>query len=300
MMKRILLKTLLLAFVASVLVSCKKDDEVVTVPLRDRGEEAVAAQIEIETFLSTHFYNYEEFQAPPENFDFKIKFDTIAGDNSEKIALSTQVVSKNVFDRRDSNVQYKLYYLIVNQGGGVKPQFPDVVFTRYETLVLESLEKTDEANNPVRFDLTQVINGFQDALVEFNTAENSVINADGTISYSNFGVGAVFIPSGLGYFQQALAGIPSYSQLILTFNSLSTIKFDHDSDGVPSVIEDVNEDGFEENDDTDGDGAPNYIDTDDDGDGRLTRDEIIININGTITYPDVDNDGIPDYLDGDS
>ncbi len=43
-----------------------------------------------------------------------------------------------------------------------------------------------------------------------------------------------------------------------------------------------------------------FLDPDDDGDGRPTRDEIIINEYGTITFPDTDGDGIPDHLDADS
>ena len=52
--------------------------------------------------------------------------------------------------------------------------------------------------------------------------------------------------------------------------------------------------------DTDEDGLPNYVDADDDGDGRPTADEIEIDEDGNITYPDSDNDGIVDYLDSDS
>ncbi len=300
-MKRILSTLLFLSLIASTIVSCKKDDNTADiVPPRDRGEEAIAAQIDIETFLATHFYNYEEFQNPPADFNFKIKFDTIAGDNADKIALTQQVDSKTVVDRFENTVNYKLYYLKVNQGGGVSPNFPDVIFARYEALTMNSLTVFDVADNPVRFDLTQTINGFQDGMIEFNAAASNDVNADGTISYNNFGIGAIFVPSGLGYFQQAGTDRPAYSQTIFAFNLMTTIVGDQDMDKVVSTLEDVNGNGREEDDDTDGDGVPNFIDADDDGDGRPTRDEIIVNSNGSITYPDVDNDGKPDYLDADS
>ena len=45
---------------------------------------------------------------------------------------------------------------------------------------------------------------------------------------------------------------------------------------------------------------PNYLDADDDGDGTPTIDEIVINADGSITFPDADGDGIPDYLDADT
>ncbi len=64
---------------------------------------------------------------------------------------------------------------------------------------------------------------------------------------------------------------------------------DDDGDGVKNVVEDVN--GDCSNDDTDGDGIPNWRDPDDDGDGVPTAVELI--------YDDTDGDGIPDYLDDD-
>ena len=84
---------------------------------------------------------------------------------------------------------------------------------------------------------------------------------------------------------------------------------DNDNDGVlnylddapnDNTIGDVNnaiEDGF----DTDGDGLPNFIDADDDGDNILTKDENPDpNDDGNYNdAQDTDNDGTPDYLDND-
>ncbi|MAO08182.1 MAG: hypothetical protein CL596_05670, partial [Alteromonas sp.] len=154
----------------------------------------------------------------------------------------------------------------------------------------------------VTFDLTGVVNGFQDALVEFNTATGFINNPDGTITFENYSVGAVFMPSGLGYYVNppATSAIPVYAQLIFTFQLYDKAQGDQDSDGIPSIVEDLNGNGIEEDDDTDEDGLPNYVDADDDGDGRPTADEIEIDEDGNITYPDSDNDGIVDYLDSDS
>ena len=51
--------------------------------------------------------------------------------------------------------------------------------------------------------------------------------------------------------------------------------------------------------DTDGDSKPNYLDTDDDGDKKLTKDEKADkNKDGKpLDAYDMDADGIPDYLD---
>ncbi len=65
---------------------------------------------------------------------------------------------------------------------------------------------------------------------------------------------------------------------------------DTDNDGINDHIEDTNQDGNADNDDADGDGIPNYKDTDDDNDGVLTS------VEGTT---DTDNDGTANYLDTD-
>lgn len=71
---------------------------------------------------------------------------------------------------------------------------------------------------------------------------------------------------------------------------------DTDNDGVLDIDEDINEDNNLDNDDTDGDGTPNYLDVDDDGDGVNTMDEDRDN-DGDPATDDSDGDGIPDYLD---
>ena len=71
---------------------------------------------------------------------------------------------------------------------------------------------------------------------------------------------------------------------------------DDDSDGVPNVFEDFNGDGDLTNDDNDGDGTPNYLDNDDDGDGVLTQFEAK-DVDGNPI--DTDGDGDVDYLDND-
>ena len=89
---------------------------------------------------------------------------------------------------------------------------------------------------------------------------------------------------------------------------LRTVLIEDDNDGIPAELEDLNGNGDLEDDDTDGDGLPNYIDADDDGDNVLTADEITLNDNGVFAIDDTLNtdadhptnsDTIPDYLDND-
>ncbi|HSI69295.1 MAG TPA: hypothetical protein VK941_03615 [Gillisia sp.] len=72
---------------------------------------------------------------------------------------------------------------------------------------------------------------------------------------------------------------------------------DHDGDGIPS-----SEEGMATLQDTDGDGIPDFLDIDDDGDNVPTSIERSLPIGDDPTadgYPDTDGDGIPNYLDPD-
>lgn len=83
--------------------------------------------------------------------------------------------------------------------------------------------------------------------------------------------------------------------------SLKTVLTEDDNDGIPAELEDINGNGNLEDDDTDNDGIPNYIDADDDGDNILTKDEAPDpNEDGDISdAQDTDGNGTPDYLDND-
>jgi hypothetical protein len=77
---------------------------------------------------------------------------------------------------------------------------------------------------------------------------------------------------------------------------------DYDIDGVPTNNEDLNGNGNYGDDDTDGDGIPDFVDDDDDGDMILTNYELIIsrpNGRSINNYADTDGDGTPNYLDND-
>jgi len=80
-----------------------------------------------------------------------------------------------------------------------------------------------------------------------------------------------------------------------------TILIEDDNDGILAELEDLNGDGNLDNDDTDGDGLPNYLDDDDDGDNVKTKIEIesaiITTTTELLTVRDTDGDGIKNYLD---
>ncbi len=84
--------------------------------------------------------------------------------------------------------------------------------------------------------------------------------------------------------------ITTYDTTFLTISSLPC-DFDSDNDGTPDLAEDLNMDGNLDNDNTDGDEFPNYLDDDDDNDGILTALEEAGPNDG-----DANGDGQPDCL----
>lgn len=298
--------------------SCKKDDgpEVEIVPPRLLSEVAAENDAEIREYLETHFYNYEEFASPPADFDFKIQIDTIAGENAGKTPLIDQMafetisVSSEDFARDDGEVvEHTLYYIVAREGIGESPTFADNTVLRYEGSFFNGILFDTSSNIPTLQYLPRTLRGYRRAITNFKTGNGPIENGDGTVSYTDYGIGIMFIPSGLAYFDDPFnqaPSIPDYSPLIFKVDILSYVPdTDFDGDGIPSILEDLNGNGDLDDDNTDEDTEfqfrfPNHVDPDDDGDGIPTREEIIINADGTLTFPDTDGDGIPDYLDSDS
>lgn len=278
--------------------SCKKDDEPneIVVEIRDRAEQQVKDMDSLNKYLTTHYYNSGDFGVTnpnPKISDIVItKFaagQTEAPEGHTKLSVAVGAPLTVKYE----GVLYEYYVLELNKGGGINaPMFSDKIRINYEGFTLDDAV-FDYSVHPFDSDLvgngsttTGLITGWRKIIPNFRTAENFVENGDGTIDYINSGLGVMFLPSGLAYFSSASVGIPAYSPIIFKFELLQMFENDHDGDGIPSYLEDLNGDGeFTVNytdlsdttdDDTDGDGLPNYVDTDDDGDGILTKDEIII------------------------
>ena len=144
------------------------------------------------------------------------------------------------------------------------------------------------------------VRGWKEVFPQFRTGTSNG-NADGTVSYSDFGAGVMFIPSGLGYYSQSQGTIPSYSPLVFSFKLYALVRSDleirnvgtsifSDPDGIISYLEDIDGDCYVwradelptdavNPDDTDGDGVPDFLDIDDDGDGFTTKEELAAGTN---------------------
>lgn len=311
------MKKLIFLGIVVLLTSCNGDDGLEeAIPPRLLSEVAAENEAEIQEYLQTHFYNYEEFETPTAGFDFKVVIDTIAGENATKTPLSEQVESKVItissedfgLDEGEVDIPHTYYWLVANEGGGSAPTVVDSTFVVFEGIALDGNVFQSQLGSGIWLDLQGngtsanpgVVSGLQEGIVNFRSGTGVTDFPDGTFDINNFGSGLVIMPSGLAYFNGSQPG-STYEPIMFNINLLAVETADHDRDGVPSILEDRNNDGEVFNDDTDEDGVPDYIDLDDDNDGAFTIDEVT-DENGEliIPYPDTDNDGTPDYLDPDN
>lgn len=284
--------------------SCKKDDDSFEIPApRDRTAQQEKDKDSLIKYMSTHYYNSSVFETPG-NYRYEDILITELPDEDEDGVyedmpnpdMNTLLIDAvETFTTEFRDVEYEYYVLRLNQGGGEAPYSSDDVNINYFGSFFDG-EDFDSTVNAISLDLVTVIEGWRVAIPSFGTATDIFDNGDGTFSYDNYGLGVLFIPSGLAYFNAPPLGIPQYENLIFKFELYNREANDHDIDLVQSFLEDIDGDGDVFNDDTDNDNIPNFFDTDDDGDGVLTRFEDLDN-DGDPTNDDTDNDGIPNYLD---
>lgn len=283
-MKKIFTSVVILS-VSLLLTNCKPDDNTTTIPDRDRNEVYKEDITEIETFLKTNSI---------EVLENGVKFDTVTTEAANSIWKQTIYPLQSISLKNDSyeisdktgkyvkvadDVEYKVYYLVLNEGGGGKPFIYDNIYTAFSGY---KLDRTSFDNSQTGFwsgypslnGSAEVLSGYRQILTQIKTAEGITENVDGTYTYNNPGRIVVFIPSGLAYFGRSVTGISSYEPIIFDIKSIISKEVDHDNDGILDKYEDLNNNGNLWDDDTDGDGKPNFLDVDDDGDGTTTRQEI--------------------------
>ncbi|WP_346881138.1 hypothetical protein [uncultured Algibacter sp.] len=287
--------TLFILILIISIISCKNDDDgfnLTAEPPRDRGIQQLADNDSIVKYLETHYYNSSAFDGSNTNPSIKDLIIT-------EIEKGAAVPSGNtlLFDAVETKTtvsfetDYEYYILRLNQGGGAEnddlidsPTFTDNIRMTYEGYYLD--DTVFDGNNnllPINFELINLIEGWRNVFPQFNTAESFIENTDGSLEYIKPGIGIMFLPSGLGYFNAPPNGIRIYAPLIFEFELLQYFESDHDNDGIPSYI-----DGLDENENrfttierlasvnTDGDNLVNFLDPDDDNDGVATRNEIEI------------------------
>lgn len=263
------------------LTQCKKEEK-----QRDRSDVYTQNIDAIEVYLKTHKITVNGYN--------QIHFDEVnEGDpssiwNQKQYELQYVIVkndtrtSNTTEGASDDSIEYKLYYMIINEGGGSKVANYDNLYTAYSAYTIQG-DLFDKNNtgfwssfpkfgNEAQY--AELISGFRQAATLIKTASNITTNPDGTFNAQNAGRIVVFIPSGLAYFGKGFSKLGSYQPAIFDITLLAKNEVDHDEDGLLTKYE-VNPDGgaiF--NYDTDGDKKPNFLDVDDDADGALTKKEI--------------------------
>lgn len=256
-------KALCFVVLATMLVACPNTDDVTVPPLRDYTEVYTEDLAEIEDFLDTHFVTVDA--------DYNTTFELIPDGGTQTPISSMPELQFKLVDAHD--ITYKVYYLKLREGIGEAPTRVDSAFVTYKGTIPSDITLTfDQRVEPIWFPLEDVVRGWGEIIPEFKTGTYTD-NPDGSITFDDYGAGVMFLPSALGYFNQSVGNIPSYSPLIFNFRLHDQRYRDHDRDKILSKIEygaDFNEEAL----DTDGDGLPDYLDVDDDNDGYLTKEEI--------------------------
>lgn len=269
----------ILLFSGMVLFSCKKDDDGSYVEeLRAFDTQYATEKATIETFMRTHYIKSLN-DAPGTVQDMDVVVDSIPAGNPEGLTSLWYHADKDSVDVDLHGLTYKLYYIKFRNGDVTQesPTRVDNVLAAYDGYYINS-ENTMKGFEYVPFPqqsfaLDAVIRGWTEIFQLFKPGTRNAAPGEATI-YNDFGAGLMFIPSGLGYYNVARVSIPSYSSLMFSFKFYKMDRSDTDNDGILSIHEDINGNGIYTDDDTDGDGIPNYLDPDDDGDGTSTRAEL--------------------------
>lgn len=303
------LKIFFLVAVSVLVLNCSKSDDTtasIVTPIADFQTQYNTDNLAIEKFLKENKVTVDA--------GFNPTFSRVTLNDPSSIFIENQNNASNptklLFRMVNSNgVDYKLYYLQINKGGGARPTNLDSILASYQGNIIENKAVTtlttetdiigfqfDIRNDPETYlPLISVIKAWNQVFPQFNGAVIST-NANGGKVYSDFGSGVIFVPSGLGYYNQIPNGqnstnFPQYSNLLFKFKLNEVIRTDNENngtnvfgDGILSIDEDLNGDyyftsvgtgvGKETDDDTDNDGIVDALDLDDDNDKYLTNFEI--------------------------
>jgi FKBP-type peptidyl-prolyl cis-trans isomerase FkpA len=296
------IKFYFIVLIAAIAISsCNKDNnDIEVVPPRDYVAQYATESALIDTYLKTSYITIVEAPGLPQDQNVTITAIPPGGAQTPiwDYALNAGTTTFPQLLFRTVNldgVAYKLYYLVLRQGTGEKPCNVDSVFTSYSgkyitettTNNVTSITSTlfEESLFPQAYiNLFNTIRGWKEVFPQFRTGDTSS-NDDGTVKYTNFGAGVMFIPSGLAYYNTG--NLPAYSTLVFSFKLYQTQRIDFEPDGVMSFQEDIDGDGYvwtnselqladgkTNPDDTDKDGTPDFLDFDDDGDNYATRGEV--------------------------
>ena len=263
-------KIVLFLLIGLTIGSCTKSDSTATVPLRDYTVQNAADMDSINKYIDTHYITVDA--------DYNATMTKIpVGGTQQSIRLQqTYPLQFKMVQNDEQGVNYKVYYISLREGTNQSTTAVDSSFVSYRGTLVSDVQ-FDFSDNPIWFPLQTVVAGWGEIIPLFKTGTFDTSEGPNPTTFANFGAGVMFIPSGLGYYNQIpSAYVPSYSPLIFSFKLKSQRYRDHDRDYILSKYEvDPAVVGQKPKDyDSDGDGVPNLYDIDDDGDHFMTKIEI--------------------------
>jgi hypothetical protein len=263
-----------LTLIGITMVSCSKNEiPSYSVAVREYPVQYAADLDSIKKYLKTHYI--ESVDA-----DFNITFAKIpTGGTQLSIRAQQTYPLDSINVQNDTHgVNYKVYYLKLREGTNESTSSVDSVYVSYKGSLLTDAQ-FDYSETPIWFQLESVVAGWGEIIPLFKTGTYDTAPGPNPSTFSNYGAGVMFLPSGLAYYEQMPSAlIPSYSPLIFSFKLKSQKSRDHDRDGILSKYEIPAPTTLVPNPkpkdyDSDGDGTPNFYDVDDDGDRFLTKVE---------------------------
>ncbi|MEC4005281.1 hypothetical protein OX283_011495 [Flavobacterium sp. SUN052] len=250
----------------------------------------------IDDYIDTHYMTFDA--------NYNVAFDTILPTTSHLSIRNDTAFQLQDTTVAEDGINYKVYFIKFREGGtlanpGKRPTQVDSVHVSYRGSLLRGTNKQfDIAETPVWFKLQEVVTGWAHIIPNFKTGSYTAASGTTPASFSDFGAGVMFLPSGLAYYNYGAGTIPAYAPIIFSFKLYELQYRDQDGDGIKSKDErkldpaisplirwkenpylslDYHEDSNGLYDvvflDTDGDGVANMYDVDDDGDNYLTKAE---------------------------
>jgi len=181
----------------------------------------------IETFLKEHTMTVDS--------DFNVTYKKIENPNvNNDISIMNQTNYPIQFITvNDHGVNYKIYYISFREGVGTNPTLQDDSLVVYTGSYLS--QKTDYHNESyisnTTFDtiteanwitLSYTMLGWKSIIPLFKSGNVTVTS--GNTSYTDFGSGVMFLPSGMAYYNKEIRYVPKYSPLIWSFKLMDNRK----------------------------------------------------------------------------
>ena len=259
-----------LAVIVTLFSCAKEDDNPVSKP-RDYVEQYAKDIDSINKFIDTHSMAVDA--------EFNVTYTEIPA-NGPEISIREQTQYSLQFKTVTNvahEVDYKIYYIVLNEGVGQRPTAVDSIHVSYRGVETVKGDQFDFAQNPVWFRTDDLVAGWSEILPYFKTGNYDPTDGPNPVNFSDYGAGIMFLPSGMGYFNLSQGTLTAYANLVFSFKLFELKYRDHDGDKILSKDEvPVGSDFlYDPQDyDSDADGIPNYFDVDDDNDRVLTKREL--------------------------